>query len=140
MPLRPRLESRILAGRTVERAGASGDGVRVWLDDGSTRDYDHVVLATGYKIDMAGYRFLDRALVASMRLHNGYPVLDDGFQTSVPGLHIVGAPAAVSFGPLMRFIAGSGYAASAVARTAVASLQLPAPAPAPPPPLAAAPA
>jgi FAD-dependent urate hydroxylase len=140
MPLRSRLEHKILAGRTVERAAASSDGVRVWLDDGATRDYEHVVLATGYRIDMAGYRFLAPELVAAMRQRNGYPLLDGGFQTSVPGLHVLGAPAAASFGPLMRFIAGSRFAASAVARTAVAGLRIPAPAATPEQPLAATPA
>jgi hypothetical protein len=33
----------------------------------------------------------------------------------VPGLHFLGAPAAASFGPLMRFVSGAGYAARAVA-------------------------
>jgi hypothetical protein len=40
----------------------------------------------------------------------------------VPGLHFVGAAAAESFGPLMRFVAGSGYAARSVARRVTASL------------------
>jgi thioredoxin reductase len=141
MPLRPRLEDRILAGRAVERAAADGEGIRLRLDDGSVRDFDRVVLATGYRIDVADYRFLASELVRSIRQRNGYPVLDRGFETSVPGLHIVGAPAAGSFGPLMRFIAGSGYAAEAVARAAVAELRVPAgAAPALTEPLAAAPA
>ena len=33
----------------------------------------------------------------------------------MPGLHSLGAPAAASFGPLMRFVSGAGYAARAVA-------------------------
>jgi hypothetical protein len=45
---------------------------------------------------------------------DGYPVLNRGFESSVAGLHIVGAPAAESFGPLMRFVAGTSYAARAV--------------------------
>jgi hypothetical protein len=52
---------------------------------------------------------------------DGYPVLDAGFQTSVKGLHFVGAPAAWSFGPLMRFVAGADFTARAVARRVEAS-------------------
>jgi hypothetical protein len=37
------------------------------------------------------------------------------FETSSPGLHIVGAPAAWAFGPLMRFVAGSDFASRRVA-------------------------
>src|SRR5207244_713885 len=79
---------------------------------------DHAVLATGYRVDVRRYPFLDPRLAQSLRMVPnaiGYPVLDRGFETSVPGLHIVGAPAAESFGPLMRFVAGTGYTACAVA-------------------------
>ena len=48
-------------------------------------------------------------------------MLDDGFESSVRGLHFVGAPAAWSFGPLMRFVAGTAFAARSVARAVVAS-------------------
>jgi hypothetical protein len=57
----------------------------------------------------------------ALNLVAGYPVLDRSFQSSVPGLHFVGAPAAWSFGPLMRFVAGTGFAAHAVARGIAAS-------------------
>jgi thioredoxin reductase len=127
MPLRPRLAEGIIAGREVERAEAAGGVARLRFDDGSTRDFDHVLLATGYRIDLARYSFLSRDLLGSIRVRNGYPVLDHAFQTSAPGLHVVGAPAAASFGPLMRFIAGSGYAASAVTRAIVQGAPAPSP-------------
>jgi FAD-dependent urate hydroxylase len=41
---------------------------------------------------------------------NGYPVLRPGLESSVPRLHFLGAPAAWSFGPIMRFVSGSWYA------------------------------
>jgi hypothetical protein len=46
----------------------------------------------------------------------GYPVLRAGLETSVPGLHFLGAPAAWSFGPIMRFVSGGWYAGRALAR------------------------
>jgi hypothetical protein len=30
-------------------------------------------------------------------------------ESSIPGLHFIGAAAAESFGPLMRFVSGTGY-------------------------------
>ena len=48
---------------------------------------------------------------------NGIPRLDNGFETSVRGLHVVGAPAAWSMGPLMRFVAGTASAARLLARS-----------------------
>ena len=46
-------------------------------------------------------------------------MLNGGYETSIPGMHFIGAPAAWSFGPLMRFVAGAGFAARAVAHSAV---------------------
>ena len=51
-----------------------------------------------------------------MERFNGYPVLREGLETSVPGLHILGAPAAWSFGPLMQFVSGTTYASGALTR------------------------
>jgi hypothetical protein len=51
---------------------------------------------------------------------DGYPVLSAGFESSVPGLHFVGAPGAYSFGPLCRFVSGSGYTARSVTARIVA--------------------
>jgi len=51
-----------------------------------------------------------------LRRVDGYPVLRRGLETSVPGLHMVGAPAAWSFGPINRFVSGSWFAGGAVAR------------------------
>jgi hypothetical protein len=50
----------------------------------------------------------------------GYPVLGPGLESSLPGLYFVGAPASVSFGPTMRFVTGSLYAAPAAARQILA--------------------
>jgi hypothetical protein len=43
----------------------------------------------------------------------------------VPGLHFMGTAAAYSFGPIMRFVVGSWYAAPAVARRAAGRRQPP---------------
>jgi FAD-dependent urate hydroxylase len=85
------------------------------LDDGSRRHVGHVLLATGYDVDIARYRFLAPALLEAIARRGGYPKLRRSFMTSVPGLRIVGAPAAWSYGPLMRFVAGTEFAAPRVA-------------------------
>jgi len=121
-PLVARLRSvRITAGRRVTRAEPRGEGIELLLDDGSSRPFDHVVLGTGYAVDVPRYSFVDRELVDRVAQVGGYPVLTRGFESSVPGLHFVGAAAAWSFGPLMRFVAGSRYAGAAVARAAAPS-------------------
>ncbi len=106
----------ITTGRTV-RAARNGNGVEVELDDGTMRRGDHLLLGTGYRVDVRGYRFLDDRLVAEIRTENGYPLLGRGLESSVPGLHFMGAPAAWSFGPLMRFVSGTWWAGRSLARS-----------------------
>jgi predicted ATP-grasp superfamily ATP-dependent carboligase len=115
--LRPRLaEVRIRPGVEVAETRRHGDDVRLRLGDGGEQTVDHVLLATGYRVDLSNYRFLPPGLTGAIACVGGYPVLSDAFETSVPGLHVLGAPAAWSFGPLMRFVAGSGFAARSLAR------------------------
>jgi cation diffusion facilitator CzcD-associated flavoprotein CzcO len=106
---------RIATGRVVSSAETADDSVWLRLDDGSVHEYDLVMLATGYQVDVARYPFLSQALLDRVNSVRGYPELTRGFETSSPGLHIVGAPAAWTFGPLMRFVAGSDFASRRVA-------------------------
>jgi hypothetical protein len=48
---------------------------------------------------------------------NGYPVLKRGLESSVPGLHFVGKPAAWSFGPLLGFVSGAEFASNELVRS-----------------------
>jgi len=41
-------------------------------------------------------------------------VLSPSYESSVPGLHFIGASAIKSFGPLLGLVAGAGHAARAV--------------------------
>ena len=117
--LRPRLvDVPISCGRSVLDARVDGDRVNLSLNDGATQLVDRVLLGTGFKIDVRRYPFLAPELVADLELAGGYPVLRAGLESSIPGLHFVGAPAAYSFGPVMRFVVGSWYAAPAIARRA----------------------
>jgi FAD-dependent urate hydroxylase len=106
------------AVRDVEPAGA---GVALRLDNGATLEVDHVLLATGYRVDIVKYGLLAPELLHRVDCVNGSPVLSAGFESSLPGLHFVGSSAVMSFGPLMRFVAGTGYAASALTRAVVAA-------------------
>jgi thioredoxin reductase len=109
--LPPRLaEVKLTTGRFVTEAASVGQQVRLKLDDGSSRSVDHVLLGTGYSVDISRYGFLSPRLVRETRLMDGYPVLRSGFRSSVPGLHFIGATAARSFGPLLYFVAGTEFA------------------------------
>ncbi len=107
---------RITLGKTVVSALPVGERVKVKLDDGDEREVDHILLGTGYRVDVSKYNFLSPELVESIERFNGFPVLNDGLETSVQGLHILGAPASWSFGPLMQFVSGTAYASHALTR------------------------
>ncbi len=124
--LQPRLrEVTISCGRTTTAAEERDGSIWLQLDDGSEHIVDHVLLATGYAVDIARYPFLSPELIAQVDIVAGYPRLRPGFESSVAGLHFLGAPAALSFGPVMRFVVGSWYAAPAVARAALSRRQPP---------------
>ncbi|HXO08481.1 MAG TPA: FAD-dependent oxidoreductase [Solirubrobacteraceae bacterium] len=108
---------KLTTSTEVTSAEQLGDGLRVTLSDGSTREVDHLMFGTGYKVDVTRYPFLSDGVARDVKAVNGYPVLGKGFETSVPRLHILGAPAARSFGPIMRFVSGSWYGGSRLAQS-----------------------
>ncbi len=112
--LRDRVEGiPFTAGRSLEAVHAENGNLRLTLSDGSDREVDHLLLGTGYEIDVRKYEFLGKQLTDAIKTVDGYPVLGPGLESSVPGLHFLGAPAAYSFGPVMRFVTGTWYSAPA---------------------------
>jgi FAD-dependent urate hydroxylase len=116
----PRVEGvRITTATTIESARASNSHVELELNDGTRREVDHVLLATGFSVDIERYVFLGEGVLPQIDRVNGSPRLNSDFESSVPGLYFVGASASWSFGPLARFVAGADYAARAVSRSVV---------------------
>jgi FAD-dependent urate hydroxylase len=115
LPARLR-EVRITTGHVITSAAPFRERLRLRLDDGTERYIDHVLLATGYRVDASRYSFLAPELVQVVRRADGYPKMAAGFESPVPGLHFLGAPAAGTFGPLMRFVSGTPYTAYTLTR------------------------
>jgi hypothetical protein len=97
-----------------------GQELRLTVDDERPRCVDHLMFGTGYRVDLSRYSFLDRGLREQIRLIGTYPRLSSGFESSVQGLHFVGAPAAASAGPGMRFVSHTGFVARAITRDILA--------------------
>jgi FAD-dependent urate hydroxylase len=100
-------------------SAAVGDKVHLKLNDGTESVVDHVLLGTGYRVSVARMSYLSEDLSQSIQTVKGYPVLNRGFESSIPGLYFVGASGAYSFGPLCRFVAGTPYTARTLAQFAV---------------------
>ena len=103
-------------GQFVTAVEPAGERVAVTFNDGGRDIVDHVLLGTGYRIDLARYPFLNGDLLREVHQVNGYPALRRGCESSVPGLHFIGSTGAWTYGPLMRFVAGTPFAAAEVAR------------------------
>jgi len=107
-------------GRTIVSA-AERDGrvlLRMRDRDGNQEvlEPDHVILATGYRLDVAKLPFLSPDVLANLTVSGTAPVLSANFESSVRGLHFVGYSSIGSFGPVMRFIAGAAHPARRLAR------------------------
>jgi FAD-dependent urate hydroxylase len=109
---------------SIRSAGARNGGVCLLAESpGGAReiDVDQVVAATGYKLDLGRLDYLDPTLNAAIAREGSteFPLLDGSFETSVPGLFIVGMASAPTFGPVMRFMFGAKHTAPEVARRLV---------------------
>jgi thioredoxin reductase len=106
----------------VTIAGAKVQDGRVSLElidrDGTRRALaiDHVVAATGYKVDLRRLTFMDSGMLTRIRSVEQTPVLSSNFECSLPGLYFVGTSAANTFGPLLRFAFGARFTAHRLSR------------------------
>jgi thioredoxin reductase len=105
-----------LVGYRVKRADLSSNGrVRLQLvaNDGAERELlpEHIFAATGYRSDLARLPLLGAEVRSQLQSISKTPVLSAAFESSLPGLYFVGAIAANSFGPVMRFAAGAQFTA-----------------------------
>jgi cation diffusion facilitator CzcD-associated flavoprotein CzcO len=73
---------------------------------------DHVIAATGYRVDLDRIAYLSAGLRAKIKTYAGVPILDRALQSSIAGLHFAGVASAQSFGPVMRFVYGAKHAAA----------------------------
>jgi thioredoxin reductase len=115
-----------LLGYTPQRAEVQDGKVRLHLraPDGSERDVlaEHVIAATGYKVDLGRLPFLSADIRSKIETVAGSPILSKTFESSVPGIYFAGLAAANSFGPVMRFAFGAGFAARRITETMVKAL------------------
>ena len=81
----------------------------------STMVADHIIAATGYQPDVGRIAFLDAGIQAQIRRVGDSPALSPYFESSVAGLYFVGASAANTFGPLLRFAFGAQFTAPRIA-------------------------
>jgi thioredoxin reductase len=92
------------------------------LSSGDRLTFDHIVFATGYKADLPAVPYL-HDLVGSLEVVDGFPELDEAFQTSIPGLYVAGFASTRDFGPFFGFTKGCPTAAALIVDDVLRSRQ-----------------
>ena len=107
--IRSRVEGRftMTPETSITSAIEQGGKLALQLSDGTTRQVDHIILGTGYQPEVEKLAYIDPALRQQVQQRNGYPLLNQWFESSVPHLYFSGALTAYNFGPICRFVTGS---------------------------------
>lgn len=83
--------------------------VRIVLSDGTDKTVNHIIAATGFRIDLDQVPFFDEDLLSIINREEGYshfPKLNESFESSLSGLYFAGPLSSHSHGPTFRFILG----------------------------------
>jgi len=120
------MESRVskatlVHGFEVESASLQENRVVLKGEDGRKVEADHVIAATGYRVDLKRLAFLEEKIRNRVRTARTMPILSANFESSLEGLYFAGLTAAGSFGPLMRFVYGAEFAAPRIGQHLVGS-------------------
>jgi len=119
--LRERVDGKfdIRVNSLIQQAQVKGDKVTLRVHEAGVGEYevvaDHVIAGTGYQVDVDRVTFIDKDLAGQIERVDRAPKLSRHFQSSVPGLYFLGPVAALSFGPLVRFVAGAEFSVSVLA-------------------------
>jgi thioredoxin reductase len=121
----------VLVDHQVRAAEARNGRVALQLADqhGQPKSLitDHVIAATGYRFNFQNLPFLEQNLKSRITHEEHMPRLSSNFESSVPGLYFTGLASANSFGPVMRFLAGTGFTARRISLHIAKDLRRPVP-------------
>ena len=98
--------------------GPRDNEVTVTLSTGDRRVVDYIVYATGYKGSIQHVPYLN-GVMDHVQTADGFPVLDESFQSSCSGLYFTGFSATRDFGPFFGFTRGCPVAANLVVKDLV---------------------
>jgi lysine/ornithine N-monooxygenase len=119
--LLPRIDWHGIArwpGNSVEQVSCDGE-VNVVLSNSTRLAVDRVVFATGYRADLNRVPYLS-GVRERVSCADGFPALDEAFQTSLEGLYIPGFSATNDFGPFFGFVKGAPAASTLIVRDLLA--------------------
>ncbi|HEV2580659.1 MAG TPA: NAD(P)-binding domain-containing protein [Ktedonobacteraceae bacterium] len=118
--LKPRILGQVTLReqRQVEQINETDDGVSLTLSDNEIVKADHIILGTGYRVNINKLPMLAPSLLSEVQTYHDAPVLTNHFESNVSGLYFIGISSLSSCGPLFRFVVGTDAAARRVAGAA----------------------
>ncbi len=103
---------------------ADGAAIEATLSSGETIGVDHFLFATGFRVQVERIPFLSpKTILAHLATCDGYPVLDEHFQSNFPGLYFTGLAAANDFGPFFGFVRACPMSAQIIGNYLVETLR-----------------
>jgi hypothetical protein len=119
--LKPRILGKVnLRGECIiTQTQENNGGLDLSLSDHTSLHVDHILSATGYRVEVNNLALLSQSIRSQIKAYVGAPVLNPWFESSVPGLYFIGLSSMQSFGPLYRFVAGTSAASPRVAKAVV---------------------
>ncbi|GAC1388748.1 MAG: hypothetical protein NVS4B11_11400 [Ktedonobacteraceae bacterium] len=108
-------KATVYESQTIQKMQAADGHVALTLSGGENLVVDHVMLATGYNVDVKQLPMVAPSLLTEIESDAGVPTLNHWFESNVPGLYFVGLTSVRRFGPLFRFVVGNKATAQRVA-------------------------
>ena len=98
----------------------------VRFDNGRTPTVDSIILATGYKVNISQVPFLAQGNILNrLETRNGFPVLNEHFETNVPGLFMTSMTAVQDFGPFFAFTVSARISARLIGQAVMSQRRSP---------------
>ncbi|MDW7691569.1 NAD(P)-binding domain-containing protein [Flammeovirgaceae bacterium SG7u.111] len=118
LKIEPWLEERLKKDKYVAYPNSrvtsctqKGDFLEIQIDADITVKVDHILFATGYKVDIARIPFMKNSnIVEGIDTINGSPVLDENYQSNQKGLYFTGISSTKSMGLFFGFLIGVNVA------------------------------
>jgi lysine/ornithine N-monooxygenase len=99
--------------------------LEVVFDNSITIIVDHIILATGYKVMIRHVPFLPKGdILSKLEIKNNFPVLDESFQSNLPGLFFTSMAAAQDFGPFFGFTIAARTSAILIGKALIQQAEL----------------
>jgi FAD-dependent urate hydroxylase len=115
--LKPRIlgKVRLHELQHVRKVKEVDDGVMLTLSNNDMLKADHIILGTGYRVNIKNLSMLHPSALSEVRTYQDAPILNNRFESSIAGLYFVGFSSVSSCGPLYRFVVGTEATARRIA-------------------------